>query len=73
MRRCVCGMDENECLREQARAQTREPCDDRVAAREAEEAAEEGHCEATTLCSMRPCACRCMRCVRMPMTDGRRP
>lgn len=31
------------------------------------------HCEAHRLCTdCRPCACRCERCVRMPMTDTRR-
>lgn len=33
---CVCGIEERDCLKQQARAQTSEPCDDRVAARAAE-------------------------------------
>lgn len=36
MIRCRCGIDERDCLRQQQREQTSEPCDDRLAARYAE-------------------------------------
>ena len=36
MNRCRCGADERDCLRQQQREQTSEPCDDRLAARYAE-------------------------------------
>ena len=36
MKRCRCGIDERDCLRQQQREQTSEPCDDRLAARYAE-------------------------------------
>ena len=30
------------------------------------------HCEADWLCSYcRPCSCRCVKCIRFPMTDNR--
>ena len=34
---CVCGIDERTCMREQQRAQSNEPCADRLAARIEEE------------------------------------
>lgn len=41
MIRCVCGIDEHACMREQQRAQSADPCNDRREAREAEEMEEE--------------------------------
>lgn len=34
--RCICGIDEDVCMRQQHDAQTSEPCDDRLAARRTE-------------------------------------
>lgn len=34
--RCICGIDEEICMRQQHNAQTSEPCDDRLAARRTE-------------------------------------
>lgn len=31
---------------------------------------EPAHCEASTLCAMRPCSCRCASCSRMPIGNA---